>query len=94
MLPAYDPFDTSDVGDSKGNKTGKSRNLDTEIPKILRQNGLVDTKKDDLEKVRIRSRESIHTPKFMTTLIRQLRSNKAESLENQQSNLVGKFPPN
>ena len=55
-------------------------NMDTDVPKMLKQAMIISSDSDNMQEMKIKSRETMNISKFVTTITRQLRINKAEIL--------------
>ena len=55
-------------------------NMDTDVPKMLKQAMIISSESDNMQEMKIKSRETMNISKFVTAITRQLRVNKAEIL--------------
>ena len=61
-------------------KSHSTLNMDTDVPKMLKQAMIISSDSDNMQEMKIKSRETMNISKFVTTITRQLRINKAEIL--------------
>ena len=54
--------------------------MDTDVPKMLKQAMIISSESDNMQEMKIKSRETMNISKFVTAITRHLRTNKAEIL--------------
>ena len=72
--------DAEDDSDEVKNQEHNRMSMDTEVPKMLKQAMIISSDEDNMQEMKIKSRETMNISKFVTAITRQLRNNKAEIL--------------
>ena len=74
-----DAEDDSEINKEKNHKHN-GLSMDTSVPKMLKQAMAISSDSDNMQEMKIKSRETMNISKFVTAITRQLRNNKAEIL--------------
>ena len=74
--------DAEEDSEKNGEKTHRHNGLsmDTNVPKMLKQAMIVSSESDNMQSMKIKSRETMNISKFITAVTQQLRTDKAEFL--------------